>query len=158
MTVGGALKKYHNIEIDLLLAFVLKKSREFLYLWPNHRLTQKQTNRLTRMVQRRIKGEPMAYILGYKDFMGHRFAVNKDVLIPRPETEEIVERILNKELGIRNKKSIRILDVGTGSGCIAISLAKELSIKNYEVSITASDISEKALVVARQSAKMHKVK
>ena len=104
MTVGGALKKYHNIEIDLLLAFVLKKSREFLYLWPNHRLTQKQTNRLTRMVQRRIKGEPMAYILGYKDFMGHRFAVNKDVLIPRPETEEIVERILNKELGIRNKK------------------------------------------------------
>jgi release factor glutamine methyltransferase len=130
------------------------------------------------MIKRRQKGEPMAYILGYKDFMGLRFKVNKDVLIPRPETEELVEQVIKsvKLLGYPVKKNspsplfgqrggkgdvIKILDVGTGSGCIAAAIAKQLQqvqISNIKYQIYASDISPKALAVAKHNAKTHQVK
>src|SRR5882724_4558360 len=95
MTIQRALKKYHTIEIELLLAHVLKKPKEFLYMFKDHRLTARQMEQITLMAKRRMAGEPVAYILGYKDFMGMRFKVNKDVLIPRPETEWAVEKISN---------------------------------------------------------------
>jgi release factor glutamine methyltransferase len=128
------------------------------------------------MIARRQKGEPVAYILGYKDFMGLRFKVNKDVLIPRPETEELVDRVLSATADlIRNPNKqilkqvqnddVKILDVGTGSGCIAVAIAKQLqqvqiSIRQLadKYQIYASDISPKALAVAKHNAKTHQVK
>src|SRR3989344_4348414 len=95
MTIKDVIKKHNKIEIELLFSHLLGKSKEFLYLFPAHELTRIQANRLTQMVRRREKGEPIAYILGYKDFMGLRFKVNRDVLIPRPETEWLVERVLS---------------------------------------------------------------
>jgi release factor glutamine methyltransferase len=152
MTIKQALVKYHRIEIDLLLALLLGKSKEFLFLHPAHELTRIQHKRLTRMVKRRLRGEPIAYILGYKDFYGLRFKVNRHVLIPRPETEVVVdlaisnvakrsEKSVKKQIsrsardgikisdGNRNRERIRILDIGTGSGNIIISLAKELGLR-----------------------------
>ncbi len=127
---------------------------------PEYKLTRIQGNKLTSMIRRRQKGEPMAYILGYKDFYGLRFKVNKNVLIPRPETEYLIERL--KDLKFKDyKQPIRILDVGTGSGCIIISIAKQfenLQSPILNLQYIASDISAKALAVAKQNAKIHKVK
>ncbi len=160
MRIEYVLKKYNNIEIELLLAHVLKKPKEFLYMFPAHRLTRIQTDRLTRMVKRRLAGEPVAYILGYKDFCGLRFVVNKDVLVPRPESEWLVERVRSIQKTEYSRQKIRILDLGTGSGAIIISLAKLLSPKPLALSplLVATDISSAALKVAKKNAKFHKVK
>ena len=91
------------------------------------------------MINRRTLGEPLAYILGHKEFYGRDFKVTPSTLIPRPETEALVTEIINL-------RPQTILDVGTGSGCIAVTLAKELP----EAEITAVDISEDALAVARE--------
>lgn len=164
MTIKQILAKYKDLEIEILLSAVLSKPREFLYLNGENRLTRRQIDRLTRMVKQRLKGEPIAYVVGYKDFMGLRVKVNKHTLIPRPETEEMVERVLNvvqgrallsgrQATGLRYKGTMKVLDVGTGTGCIAISLAKYLKISNIQYQISASDISLQALKNARQNAK-----
>jgi|SRR3989344_6982478 len=160
MTSNEALKKYQNVEIELLLADVLKKPREFLFMHPEFILTSKHLNILSKYIKRRKQGEPIAYILGYKDFMGLRFKVNKDVLIPRPETEWLVEKIVQSEKLKVKSGRIRILDLGTGSGCIIISLAKLLSTKHLALSTSfyASDISKKALAIAKANAKENGVK
>jgi len=172
MTIKQVLLKYHQIEIDLLLSNILGKTREFLYMNPETKLTIKQLNNLTKLIKRRLKGEPIAYILGYKDFYGLRFKVNRNVLIPRPETEVLVEKVLQLLLPERSRRlrvadltlrqaqgsKLRILDVGTGSGCIAISLSKNLKVKGKKIEIVASDISKKALSIAEYNAKKHKVK
>lgn len=150
LIIKEALKKYSKIEIALLLAHVLNKPKEFLYLNPGHKLSVNQLISLSVLVKRRQKGEPVAHILGYKGFYGLRFKVNRNVLIPRPETEWVVERIRNYELGIMNGEQLRVLDVGTGSGCIAISLEFFLGPK---ARITACDISKKAIAVAKQNSK-----
>lgn len=153
MTISQALKKYFRLEAEIFIQYILKKPKEFLYLHPEHQLNQNQGRRLKRLVERRLLGEPVAYILGYKDFCGLKFKVNKAVLIPRPETEELVDRIKNYVLGIKNtERKFSILDMGTGSGCVAVTLAKQLSSINFQFSITASDISEKALKVAKENA------
>lgn len=150
MTIFELIKKYSDVEIEILLAHILKKSKEFLYLNPTVNLTRDQNNKLVKLVSRRRKGEPIAYILGYKDFYGLRFKVTKATLIPRPETELIVEKTIEsiKKYGAKN-----VLDVGTGSGCIAISLAK-----NTKTKVFASDIFVKAIYIAKQNAKTHKAK
>ncbi len=161
MTIGEALKNHRNIEIELLLAGVLNKPKEFIFLHPEFILTSKHLNILSKYIKRREKGEPVAYVLGYKDFMGLRFKVNKDVLIPRPETEGMVEKVIERLKDLRFKNSeIKILDVGTGSGCVAVSLAKILpgKIQDSRFIIHASDISKKALKVAKANAKAHGVK
>lgn len=150
MTIHQALRTYKNVEIDLLLVHVLKQPKEFLYLNPKATLTKQQTAALAALVARRKKGEPVAYIVGYKYFYGLKFKINKNVLTPRPETEWLVEHALNR---IKNKKPhLAVLDVGTGSGCVAISLAH--SLVTYHLSlvttITASDVSSTALKVAEQ--------
>jgi release factor glutamine methyltransferase len=158
MSIDQIFKKYPKIEIELLLAHVLKKPKEFVFLHPEYTLPAYQLKRLQALINRRLKGEPLAYLLGYKDFFGLRFRVNKHVLIPRPETEWMVEKTLDlrlnlpvRQAGINDlSKQINILDVGTGSGCIAISVAKNINSKN--LNIIASDISKKALAVARRNA------
>ena len=103
-------------------------------------------------VDRLEKGEPVQYIVGNVDFYGYNFLVNKDVLIPRFETEQLVEKTINYINKLFNKK-IDIVDLGTGSGCIAITLKKEL-----DCNVTAVDISNKALIVAKENAKRNNSK
>ena len=96
--------------------------------------------------------QPIQYILGETEFCGYPFKVNASTLIPRPETEELVEWIVKQQTSI-NKQQLHILDIGTGSGCIAISLAKKLP----EAKVYALDISEKALTMSRQNAELNNV-
>jgi release factor glutamine methyltransferase len=173
MTIKEVLKKYNKVEIELLLAHILKKPREFLYLNPERKLTNKQFGNLAKYIRRREKGEPIAYILGYKDFMGLRIKVNKDVLIPRSETEGMVEHVVQalglpafktakqQATGLPYKNTVSILDIGTGSGCIAIAIAKQLQNFKFKISnlkLTAIDISSAALKVAKANAKYHQAK
>ncbi len=157
MTIAEILKQYNDIEADLLLGAVLNKTKEFLYLHPDKPLTKLQEQKFVAQAKQRRKGMPAAYLLGYKYFYGLKFKVTPDVLIPRPETEWLVE----KGLGIiaakikRKKRHIKVLDLATGSGCIAISIAKHAP-KGTEV--TATDISPKALLIAKANAKANKVK
>lgn len=159
MTIKESLGKYKKIEIELLLAHVLGQSKEFLYIHSAYQLSANQQIRLQKLIKRRLKGEPVAYILGYRDFYGLRFKVTKDTLIPRPETEELVNKVLQVCKVLKVKSKLRILDVGTGSGCIITSLVKGLRVeggKNTNL-FYASDISLKALKVAKENAKVHGV-
>lgn len=159
MTIADALKKYTDIEIELLLGHLLQQSKEFLYLHPEYKLSSEESAELVQMSKLRESGVPTAYITRYKHFYGLNFKVSKNVLIPRPETEWIVDealRITTKKQREPKRKVVRILDVGTGSGAIAVSLA--FNTDPAKVEIFATDISDKALVVAKQNANAAKVK
>jgi release factor glutamine methyltransferase len=117
-------------------------------------LTAEQSNKADEILIRLKTGEPIQYILGYTEFYGLPFKVNPSVLIPRPETEELVEWILLSVSSLRLAVcSLNILDIGTGSGCIAISLKKNLP----DASVSAVDISAEALKTARENAELNKV-
>ncbi len=148
MTISEVLKKYSRIEVELLLSHLLSKPKEFLFLHPKYKLPGNKLKKLLSLIKRRLSGEPMAYILGYKYFYGLKFKVNKHVLIPRPETEWLVDAIKS------NPSSV--LDLGTGSGAIIISLAKKF--KSNKTQYYGSDISTKALQVAKTNAKNFGVK
>ena len=137
-----ATERVPRLEAELLLAHVLGVNRVDLHAHPERELTDFEVSQVKSDLKRRIDGEPIAYIVGYKEFFGRKFAVTEDVLIPRPETEALVEIIV----GLNPK---RVLDVGTGSGVIAISVALELP----EAQITALDVSPEALLVAQDNAK-----
>ncbi len=160
VTIQESLKKYPTIEIDLLLTHVLGKTKEFLYTHPNHKLTIKQFNNLTKLVKRRLKGEPIAYIVGYKYFYGLKFKVTPNVLIPRPETEWLVERSLSilRELTAVKNGSIKVLDLGTGSGNIIISLSSKIQDSSSKINFFASDISKSASNIAKLNSVKHKTK
>ncbi|HEY3386931.1 MAG TPA: peptide chain release factor N(5)-glutamine methyltransferase [Saprospiraceae bacterium] len=110
-------------------------------------LTESNKQRLAQTITRLVHGEPVQYIAGHAWFYGLKFHVNPDVLIPRPETEEIVEWILS-DLKNSTSKGVRILDIGTGSGCIAITLKKHLG---QEADVMAIDVSEGALNVSKMN-------
>lgn len=137
-----------ELDAEILLASVLCKPRTFLITRPDFLLSLGQKKEAGIKLQKRIRGLPIAYILGTKEFFGFDFHVNEHTLIPRPETEILVEKSISylKERG-------SLIDVGTGSGCISISIAK--NIKNIE--IIAVDVSEKALEIAKKNAKKHNV-
>ncbi|MFH1414163.1 MAG: peptide chain release factor N(5)-glutamine methyltransferase [Candidatus Omnitrophota bacterium] len=139
-------------EAELLFTQILNCDRVFLYLNKKNLLNKKNSAIISSVMKRRISGEPIQYILGKTEFMGFEFKVNKDVFIPRPETEILVETAIR----YANRLSLtanQILDLGTGSGCIAISLAKLLP----DSDITATDISQAVLGVARENAKLLEV-
>ncbi|MDP2729481.1 MAG: peptide chain release factor N(5)-glutamine methyltransferase [Dehalococcoidales bacterium] len=138
------------LESELLLRHALKIDRIQLYLALAQELTPDQHEDFWRLVQRRLNHEPSAYITGHREFYGLDFYVNSDVLIPRPESELLVEKTL--ELG-RNEAMGTIAEIGTGSGAIAISLALNLS----ETKIYATDISAPALKVALFNCRKHGV-
>jgi len=146
MTIARALKKYTEIENDLLLAHVLEKDRVFLLTNPDLVLTNNQIARYTKLCEKRQLGHPIAYLMGFKWFMNNKFIVNEHTLIPRPETEGLVNMVYEDN---KDKDHLSILDIGTGSGCIAISL-KKLFGKSAEIS--ASDISTEVLEVAKSNA------
>ncbi len=150
-----------RIDAEVLLAHVLKIERLEIYLNLDCQLAEKQLSAYEKMIEIRAKRQPVAFIIGHKEFMGLEFFVSKDVLIPRPETEILVENVIRKAEDINNSRSYRrnrdnslvIVDLCTGSGNIAISLAKNIpSCKIY-----ATDISEGAIQVARKNARFHNV-
>lgn len=140
-----------RFEAEILLAYVLGKDRTFLHAWPEKILTDAEIDQFEQFIARRLQGEPIAYILGEKEFWSLDFKITSDVLIPRPETEILIGEVLKlrKNLGDCLEKKQRLLDLGTGSGNIAITLAIECP--SWEV--IAVDYAEAALQLAKENAK-----
>ena len=139
-----------SLESELLLRHTLKISRVQLYLDLNCELSPKQEKTFRHLIKRRLSGEPTAYITGHREFYGLDFYVDSRVLIPRPESELLVEKALDLA---RYQTIATIAEIGTGCGAIAISLALNLP----EVKIYATDISTPALEVARINCQQHEV-
>jgi len=133
-------------EAELLFTKILKCGRNSLYLHNGNVLDKEKQFFISSILKRRIKGEPIQYILGESEFMGLSFKVTRDVLIPRPETEILIEIVLKYE-------PRKILELGTGSGCIAVSLAKFIPLAR----IVALDVSQGALGVAVENAEKNGV-
>ena len=140
-----------RLNAERLLAFVLKTNRVNLYLNFERPLSISELNLLRNLVKRRIEREPLQYIIGETEFMGLPFKVNQNVLIPRPETEILVEKVLEYKDKYKNPL---ILDIGCGSGCIPISLAHYWpQVNNYAI-----DVSDQAIEVCRENAQINNVK
>ena len=137
-----------KLDSELLLAQVLNSTREEILVNLNKKIKKENFKYYKSLIQRRIRREPIAYILKKKNFWKSKFYVDKNVLIPRPETELIVEEAL-KIFEFKNSK--RLLDIGTGSGCVIISILKERPKTNGK----AIDICKKALKIAKYNAKIH---
>ena len=136
----------HQIDSELLLSKILKKDRVFVLTNGNYTVSSKETNDYLRIISRRQKYEPFAYITKKKEFWSLNFKVDHSVLIPRPDTEIIVEQVVKR---FKGKNGLNILDIGTGSGCILLSILKELT-KSYGIGI---DKSFRALNIARKNSK-----
>jgi release factor glutamine methyltransferase len=186
-----------QLDVEVLLSFAIKKPKEFLYTHPEYKLNKKQFNKFNRLINRRIKNEPVAYITGEKEFYGLKFIVNKNVLIPRPDTELMVEEAINiinetqkhkntktkysplsqpcvakgsadgargvggisvppPAEGVRGRVFIKtiLIDIGTGTGCIPISILKNI---NKKIQTYAIDNSQTALNIAKKNARLNNV-
>ena len=150
----------YTLAAELLLMYALGRDRTWLYAHPEEVVPGLEAHRFISLILRRADGEPTQYITGKQEFWGLEFEVTPDVLIPRPETEHVIEvaldRLALREIRAGRKQTLtgdglQIVDVGTGSGCIAVALAKELP----GARIVATDISAAALAVARRNAARH---
>jgi release factor glutamine methyltransferase len=141
-----------RMNAELLLMFTLDCDRAYLYAHSERELTKDEQAHYTSALDERARGVPAQYITGHQEFWGLDLIVTPSVLIPRPETEHVVESVLersrSRELGEKSPPTVKIVDVGTGSGCIALALAKELP----EAEIHATDISHEALEIAQANA------
>lgn len=135
---------------ELLLMHVLRRDRAWCYAHPEYELTSGEAATYAEFIERRARGVPTQYLTGSQEFWGLEFEVGPGVLIPRPETEHVIEVALSR-LETRRTDPLRIADIGTGSGCIAIALASELP----QAEILATDISALALDYARRNAARH---
>ncbi|MFQ5687513.1 MAG: peptide chain release factor N(5)-glutamine methyltransferase [Candidatus Scalindua sp.] len=143
-----------GINADTLLSVVLSCDRAKLYTNPDEIISNTDISRYKELINERIRHIPLQYITHHAEFMSLDFFVDERVLIPRPETEILVETVLENAHGKQySNRKITIMDIGTGSGNIAVSLAKNLS----DVEIYASDISQEALEIAKKNAQRHKV-
>ncbi len=138
-----------RLDAEVLLAHVLHTDRSWLFAHPDHILPPKKTTQFEQLIARRAQFEPVAYLTGEREFFGLPFFVSPAVLIPRPETELLVETALAR----LPKTAARVLDVGTGSGCIAVTLA----VQRPAWRVIATDISAAALAVARKNIRRHGV-
>ena len=135
-----------QLDSEILLSNSIKKDKKHIILNPKEILNPEQTEIFKNLIERRKKGEPVAYLINKKDFWKDEFFVNKDVLIPRPDTELIIEQVLK----IYSKNlQLQVLDIGTGSGCILLSILKERP--NFYG--TGIDISKKSIKVSKLNAK-----
>ena len=134
-----------RMNAEVLLLFVIGADRAYLYAHPERELTSEEAARYEEVLAQRATGMPSQYITGHQEFWGLDFVVSPAVLIPRPETEHLVEAVLELARGIQRPK---LVDVGTGSGCIALALAHELP----DAEVYAVDLSAEALEIARANA------
>ncbi|MBD3653020.1 MAG: peptide chain release factor N(5)-glutamine methyltransferase [Kangiella sp.] len=140
-----------TIDAEILLAHAIDKNRTWLKTWPEHILSEKQLSHYQYLISRRSKGEPTAYLIGEKEFWSLTFKVTQDTLIPRPETEVLVEQALQR---IPENSDFKVADLGTGSGAIALAIASE----RPQTTVWALDMSEPALKVAQANAEHNKIK
>ncbi len=133
-----------RIDAVFLLCHVLDKPSSYLYTWPEKSLSIEETSLFNALVERRQKGEPIAYIMGYRDFWSLRLHVEPSTLIPRPDTESLVEFALTR----LPKNKCTVLDLGTGTGAIALALAKE----REEIQVLGVDIRHDAVALAKRNA------
>jgi len=140
-----------RLDAELLLAHALQLRRLDLYLKFDHPLNESELTAYRGLVARRAKGEPVAYLVGHKEFMGLDFEVTPDVLVPNPDTEVLVQRAV--ELARDSQVPLRVADVGTGSGCIAVSIAHYAP----ATEVWASDVSREALEVTARNVSRHRV-
>ncbi len=143
LTLKAAGIETYRLDAELILANTLKKPRTHIHAYPDKSLPPHILQKVAFHLDQRSKRKPLAYILGYKEFYGREFIVTQDILIPRPETEKIIEILKDYQ------PQGRLLDIGTGSGIIGITVKLELP----ELNVTLSDISPNALIVARKNAK-----
>tara|TARA_R110001583_G_scaffold2068_4_gene15239 strand:+ start:5960 stop:6829 length:870 start_codon:yes stop_codon:yes gene_type:complete len=134
-----------KLDVEILLSLVLQKARSYLFTWPEKKLSDEQLLEFIKLLSRRAEGEPIAYITGIKEFWSLPFTVSKATLIPRPDTETLVELVL--ELCPENK-AITCLDLGTGTGAIALALASEKAMWK----IDAIDFNPGAVALAQRNA------
>ncbi len=139
-----------RLEAELLMARAINMPRSFLFAHPEDELDDASLQRLDDTVMRRVNGEPMAYITGIKEFWSMELAVSPSTLVPRPETELLVDVALRD---IPRKEEWDLLDLGTGSGAVALALGRERPL----CAVTATDISEDALAVARENANRNSI-
>ncbi|MFC1721429.1 peptide chain release factor N(5)-glutamine methyltransferase [Patescibacteria group bacterium] len=137
------------LDAELLLAHVLDKDRNYVLTHPSHKLTTEQLHKLEKLSRKRLKSYPLSYLTNQREFWGNNFYVDESVLIPRPETELLVEEAVRTLAGANPQ---HVADIGTGSGCIAISLVKEAPDHTY----LATDISPAALRIASLNAIKHR--
>jgi release factor glutamine methyltransferase len=145
-----------RMNAEMLLMFTLGCDRAYLYAHPEREFSADEQGRYEQALAERARGVPAQYITGHQEFWGMDFIVTPAVLIPRPETEHVIETVLQLETaggGARPTRTLRIVDVGTGSGCIALALAKELP----QAEIHASDSSAAALEIACANAARHRL-
>lgn len=139
-----------RLDAEMLIARAIDMPRSYVFAHPEDTLDELALERLESIVRRRLDGEPMAYISGSKEFWSLELMVSPATLVPRPETELLVERALHE---IPRRADWPVLDLGTGSGAIALAIARERPL----CSVTATDISTEALAVARENARQHKL-
>lgn len=142
-----------RLDAEVLLGHVLTTTRAQLVVAADRRLPADQVQRFAALWQRRLSREPVAYITGKREFWSLDFYVSRDVLIPRPETERLIEVALTLVAELGSDKPLRVLDIGTGSGAIAVSLATELP----RAEIIATDVSRAALAIAQRNAALNGV-
>ena len=135
------------LDSEILLSQAINRDRKYIFLNSKENLKQKYSKNFNNLIARRRKGEPIAYLINKKEFWKQSFYVDQNVLIPRPDTELIIEQVL--KLFLKNYK-LQILDIGTGSGCILLSLLKEMP-NCYGIGI---DISKKSINISKYNAKM----
>lgn len=138
-----------RLQAELLLAHSMGLKREGLYLRFPHQMAKEEEEKFKRLILRRVSGEPLQYLLGYQEFWSIQFKVDSRVLIPRPETEHLVEEAISILSKNNFESSPLVLELGTGCGAIAISLARELK----GIRIIATDLSKEAIEVAKENAK-----
>ncbi len=137
-----------RLDALILLGHVIDKDKAWILSHPEHEISSPQLSEFKQLIEQRTQNVPIAYLIKHRDFYGRNFYVTPDVLVPRPETEQLIEHILQLD-GVADKP-LRVLDIGTGSGALAITLALERP--NWK--ITATDISLTALEVAKTNAKL----
>ena len=139
-----------RLDAELLMGMVLRKPRSFLHAWPEHQLSEQDAACYEELLRRRFAGEPIAYMTGIREFWSMPLRVTPAVLIPRPETELLVERAL---LRLPEDEATRVLDLGAGSGAVSLAIARE----RPRAQVIGVDISLAALELARDNAKLQKI-
>ena len=141
---GGS--KSPILDCEIIMSKVLGKDRNYVLLNPGKNLDKKKFDNFKDLINQRFGGKPIAYLIEKKEFWGQEFFVKKDILIPRPDTETVIDQVLKIT---KNKSNLRVLDIGVGSGCILLSILKEK--KNFHG--VGVDISEKCISVSKTNAK-----